>query len=270
MNTSLKFMCLVALLFTLTLSAVYAQDVNNGEKGIAVAGKSGFVVGFSWDVFFAPDVTDEEGELAKYTEALSAFTTMIDQTFLKQLGQQIPNWSPLIRRDNGASTRCELIEKNLMRGLTIFSAEPNSNSYNSYVEFTRLTNPSSLSGLLKDIPPIEVNGVIRPWTNVVSSSFFYPNTCFNGVRDGEESDVDCGYDSGCNLCWVGQKCQVDDDCIEYSKCVAENEAEPNKKTCSALALSTPERNIESSRVASSAVSTSIILSIVVGVLAFIF
>jgi hypothetical protein len=37
-----------------------------------------------------------------------------------------------------------------------------------------------------------------------------PATCNDGVRDGDETDVDCG--GSCAPCWRGQGCLVDSDC----------------------------------------------------------
>src|SRR4051812_41585202 len=46
-------------------------------------------------------------------------------------------------------------------------------------------------------------------------------TCFDGVRNGPESDVDCGGD--CPACERGDTCQIPSDC--YSGRCAQNECE---------------------------------------------
>ncbi len=47
-------------------------------------------------------------------------------------------------------------------------------------------------------------------TNVCADGTCAPETCSDGVRDGFESDVDCG--NGCDPCPVGELCNEDQDC----------------------------------------------------------
>lgn len=41
-----------------------------------------------------------------------------------------------------------------------------------------------------------------------------PATCWNGVRDGDETDVDCGGGAGCPRCDAGQACGDTRDCVQ--------------------------------------------------------
>ena len=53
-----------------------------------------------------------------------------------------------------------------------------------------------------------------------------PNTCNNGKKDGDESDVDCGGPPPCARCKIRKKCRVGFDCetgyCEGGKCYVDD------------------------------------------------
>src|SRR5207253_1443636 len=46
-----------------------------------------------------------------------------------------------------------------------------------------------------------------------------PSACTNGVKDGVETDVDCG-GSVCGPCAAGKACAVTTDCVTGSRCAS--------------------------------------------------
>jgi hypothetical protein len=52
--------------------------------------------------------------------------------------------------------------------------------------------------------------------------------CYNGARDGVESDVDCGGRCSSNQCTYGRGCRTDEDCAGFMQC---KQASPLTSTC---------------------------------------
>ena len=48
-----------------------------------------------------------------------------------------------------------------------------------------------------------------------------PSTCFDGVLDGLETDIDCGGNAGCPRCAVGRACMQTLDCVSVSSAAAQ-------------------------------------------------
>ena len=52
-------------------------------------------------------------------------------------------------------------------------------------------------------------------TLVCQSGTCRPSTCVNGVKDGLETDVDCGGNPLCDACAPGKMCNTGSDCWGY-------------------------------------------------------
>lgn len=60
---------------------------------------------------------------------------------------------------------------------------------------------------------------VRPGDHVQLDMSLTPadkTLCFDHIKDGDESDVDCGWSGACPLCTVGNTCQVAQDCANSS------------------------------------------------------
>jgi RHS repeat-associated protein len=59
--------------------------------------------------------------------------------------------------------------------------------------------------------PAEDAGVVAPVPD--DSAAPAPTTCSDGVRNGSETDIDCGGGAGCSACATGKGCAVASDCV---------------------------------------------------------
>lgn len=86
----------------------------------------------------------------------------------------------------------------------------------------------------------EISGIVKSTTTTTYSGYRdYDELCFNGERDSNEADVDCG--NTCFACAVGDMCFSDSDCgsgyCTHRLCVSSRDnAAPAHATTAALAL----------------------------------
>jgi hypothetical protein len=64
----------------------------------------------------------------------------------------------------------------------------------------------------------------QPGGNLICS------TCYNEIKDGDESDVDCGGTSSCNRCELGKICAVNSDCVAVGQPPA-SKCAPSDNVC---------------------------------------
>src|SRR5262249_11346859 len=59
---------------------------------------------------------------------------------------------------------------------------------------------------------------LRPGEHDMTTMTLIPaaqSRCFDGVKDGDEEDVDCGWVGECPLCTLGNHCTSSRDCADY-------------------------------------------------------
>ena len=73
---------------------------------------------------------------------------------------------------------------------------------------TELTRGTRAPTVSPTIAPTTESPTLSPTVSPTSAPTIL--VCVNGVKDGDESDVDCG--GGCPGCGTGQLCSLDEDC----------------------------------------------------------
>lgn len=70
---------------------------------------------------------------------------------------------------------------------------------------------------MSDTNVVEAPPMYTTARQVYDSLFVQPSSCANGIKDGDESDVDCG--GACNTgCAVDEMCRIDSDCSSDLRC----------------------------------------------------
>ncbi len=78
--------------------------------------------------------------------------------------------------------------------------------------------PIAAAYVSADGNPVVVHGLLPGHPVPVNSQFLGGDcdACTDGLRDGNESDVDCGGASGCERCATGQACTSNGDCASHA------------------------------------------------------